>query len=124
MRQRRRFTQVSYRRSASRPRQMAGCHGGRQCPHNQLPAFGPAREETTMQRRQFMTGAAALGAALVMPAVARAQEMPSGPVKIVVGFPAGGGTDVLARLLGQKLGVLWNMPVIIENRAGAAGIIA
>jgi len=71
-----------------------------------------------------MTGAAALGAALVLPAVARAQELPSGPVKIVVGFPAGGGTDVLARLLGQKLGVLWNMPVIVENRAGAAGIIA
>ncbi|MGE8686658.1 MAG: Bug family tripartite tricarboxylate transporter substrate binding protein [Achromobacter sp.] len=76
-----------------------------------------------MQRRQFMTGAAALGAALVLPA-ARAQDMPPGPVKIVVGFPAGGGTDVLARLLGQKLGVLWNIPVIVENRAGAAGLIA
>lgn len=77
-----------------------------------------------MQRRQFMSGAAALGAALMLPAMARAQDMPSGPVKIVVGFPAGGGTDVLARLLGQKLGVLWNLPVIVENRAGAAGVIA
>jgi tripartite-type tricarboxylate transporter receptor subunit TctC len=78
-----------------------------------------------MQRRQFMTGAAALGAALVLPNAARAQQdMPSGPVKIVVGFPAGGGTDVLARLLGQKLGVMWNIPVIVENRAGAAGVIA
>lgn len=78
-----------------------------------------------MQRRQFMTGAAALGAALVLPKAARAQQdMPSGPVKIVVGFPAGGGTDVLARLLGQKLGVMWNIPVIVENRAGAAGVIA
>ncbi|AZS78073.1 tripartite tricarboxylate transporter substrate binding protein [Achromobacter spanius] len=78
-----------------------------------------------MQRRQFMTGAAALGAALVLPTAARAQQdMPSGPVKIVVGFPAGGGTDVLARLLGQKLGVMWNIPVIVENRAGAAGVIA
>ncbi|MPT37770.1 MAG: tripartite tricarboxylate transporter substrate binding protein [Achromobacter sp.] len=78
-----------------------------------------------MQRRQFMTGAAALGAALVLPITARAQQdMPAGPVKIVVGFPAGGGTDVLARLLGQKLGVMWNIPVIVENRAGAAGVIA
>lgn len=78
-----------------------------------------------MQRRQFMTGAAALGAALVLPNAARAQQdMPSGPVKIVVGFPAGGGTDVLARLLGQKLGVMWNISVIVENRAGAAGVIA
>jgi tripartite-type tricarboxylate transporter receptor subunit TctC len=78
-----------------------------------------------MQRRQFMTGAAALGAALVLPNAARAQQdIPSGPVKIVVGFPAGGGTDVLARLLGQKLGVMWNIPVIVENRAGAAGVIA
>ncbi|WP_241077208.1 Bug family tripartite tricarboxylate transporter substrate binding protein [Achromobacter xylosoxidans] len=76
-----------------------------------------------MQRRDFITGAAALGAALVLPS-ARAQELPPGPVKIVVGFPAGGGTDVLARLLGQKLGVMWNIPVIVENRAGAAGIIA
>lgn len=76
-----------------------------------------------MQRRDFIAGAAALGAALVLPS-ARAQDLPAGPVKIVVGFPAGGGTDVLARLLGQKLGLLWNMPVIIENRAGAAGIIA
>ena len=42
----------------------------------------------------------------------------------MVGFPAGGGTDVLARLLGQKLGVMWGIPVIVENRAGAAGIIA
>lgn len=76
-----------------------------------------------MQRRDFMAGAAALGAGLVLPS-ARAQGLPAGPVKIVVGFPAGGGTDVLARLLGQKLGVLWNLPVIVENRAGAAGIIA
>jgi tripartite-type tricarboxylate transporter receptor subunit TctC len=50
--------------------------------------------------------------------------LPSGPVKIVVGFPPGGGTDALARLLGQKLGALWNIPVIVENKAGAAGVIA
>ncbi len=77
-----------------------------------------------MQRREFITGAAALGAALVLPSARAQQPLPPGPVKIVVGFPAGGGTDVLARLLGQKLGVMWGIPVIVENRAGAAGIIA
>jgi tripartite-type tricarboxylate transporter receptor subunit TctC len=45
-------------------------------------------------------------------------------VRIIVGFPPGGGTDVLARVVGQKLSVLWNLPVIVENRAGAAGVIA
>lgn len=77
-----------------------------------------------MQRREFIAGAAALGAALVLPSARAQQPLPPGPVKIVVGFPAGGGTDVLARLLGQKLGVMWGIPVIVENRAGAAGIIA
>ncbi|WP_144640632.1 Bug family tripartite tricarboxylate transporter substrate binding protein [Bordetella genomosp. 13] len=82
-----------------------------------------------MQRRQFLATAAAAAAAAAaagLPA-ARAfaqQTLPSGPVRIVVGFPAGGGTDVLARLLAQKLGAEWNIPVIVENRAGAAGVIA
>lgn len=77
-----------------------------------------------MQRRQFVTGAMALGTAFALPQV-RAQDLPKqGPIKVVVGFPAGGGTDTLARLLGLKLAELWNVPVIVENRPGAAGIIA
>jgi tripartite-type tricarboxylate transporter receptor subunit TctC len=54
----------------------------------------------------------------------RAQTLPAGPVRIIVGFPPGGGTDALARVVGQKLSVMWNVPVVIENKAGAAGIIA
>lgn len=76
-----------------------------------------------MRRRQFISSAVALAAAMAVPAV-RAQNLPGGPVRIFVGFPAGGGTDVLARLLAQKLGVMWGIPVIVENRAGAAGVIA
>jgi tripartite-type tricarboxylate transporter receptor subunit TctC len=54
----------------------------------------------------------------------RAQTLPSGSVRIIVGFPPGGGTDALARVLGQKLAVMWNTSVVIENKAGAAGVIA
>jgi tripartite-type tricarboxylate transporter receptor subunit TctC len=73
-----------------------------------------------MKRRHFIGAAAAM---LAAPAV-RAQAMPSAPIRIVVGFPPGGGTDAVARLLAQKLGALWNTSVIVENRPGAAGVIA
>lgn len=52
-----------------------------------------------------------------------AQSFPNKPVKFVVPFPPGGTNDTLARLLGQKLSVLWGQPVLIENRAGANGAI-
>ena len=61
--------------------------------------------------------------ALLFPAWAGAQAWPSKPVKIVVPFGAGGTTDVVARLLGQKLGDVWGQPVVIENRTGAGGNI-
>ena len=54
----------------------------------------------------------------------KAQTLPSGTVRIVVGFPPGGGTDALARVVGQKLSVMWNQSVVIENKGGAAGVIA
>jgi tripartite-type tricarboxylate transporter receptor subunit TctC len=54
---------------------------------------------------------------------APAQSFPTGLVRIVVPFPPGGGTDVLARLLGAELQRLWNESVIIDNRPGAAGVI-
>ena len=76
-----------------------------------------------MQRRTILTTAAA-GAAILASPMLCAQTLPTGPVKIIVGFPPGGGTDALARVVGQKLGTLWGLPVVIENKAGAAGVIA
>ncbi|MCR5869041.1 tripartite tricarboxylate transporter substrate binding protein [Aquincola sp. J276] len=76
-----------------------------------------------MQRRTFTMAAAA--AALGSPAWLRAAgPLPAGPVRIVVGFAPGGGTDVLARVIGQKLGALWNTTVNVENKPGATGVIA
>lgn len=73
-----------------------------------------------MQRRTFVTATAATLAAPMI----KAQTLPNGPVRIIVGFPPGGGTDVLARIVGQKLQTMWNTTIVIENRAGATGVIA
>ena len=74
-----------------------------------------------MKRRTLISAAAA--ASLASP-VLRAQTLPNGPIRIVVGFPPGGGTDALARVVGQKLAVMWNTSVLIDNKGGAAGVIA
>ncbi|NNU43421.1 Bug family tripartite tricarboxylate transporter substrate binding protein [Ramlibacter montanisoli] len=73
-----------------------------------------------MQRRTFVTGVAA---SIALP-MARAQQLPSGPVRIIVGFAPGGGTDILSRVIGQKLAEMWKTQIIVENRAGASGTIA
>ena len=75
-----------------------------------------------MQRRTFMTGVAA---SIAVPgAMAQNGGLPTGPVRIIVGFAPGGGTDILARVIGQKLADMWKTQVIVENKAGASGTIA
>jgi tripartite-type tricarboxylate transporter receptor subunit TctC len=54
---------------------------------------------------------------------ALAQTFPAKPVRVVVAFPPGGGTDIVARLLAPKLGDIWAQQVIVDNRAGASGVI-
>jgi tripartite-type tricarboxylate transporter receptor subunit TctC len=76
-----------------------------------------------LPRRQFLhllAGAAALPA---VSRIARAQTYPSRPVRIIVGFAAGGGFDITARLMGQWLSERLGQPFVIENRPGAAGNI-
>jgi tripartite-type tricarboxylate transporter receptor subunit TctC len=71
-----------------------------------------------------MTLRGALAAVLLsIAACASAQNYPAGPVRIIVPFPAGGGVDTAGRLLGQKLSEAIGKPVIIDNRAGANGMI-
>ena len=74
-----------------------------------------------MQRRTFTAGVAAT---LAAPLVRAQGGIPAGPIRIIVGFAPGGGTDILARVIGQKLGDLWKSTVIVENKAGASGTIA
>ena len=68
-----------------------------------------------MRRFAIMILAALAAASL------HAQEWPSKPVRIVVPYAAGGTSDVLARLMGQRLSEAWGQPVVVENRAGANG---
>src|SRR5262249_6265744 len=74
-------------------------------------------------RRRFLRLAAAAAALPAVPGLARAQAYPSRPVRIVVGFAAGGATDIQARLMGQWLSDRLGQQFIIENRAGASGNI-
>ena len=72
------------------------------------------------ERRRLLL--AALGAGVV-PA-ARAQEaFPAKPARLIVGFGAGGISDVMARILSVELGKLWGQAVVVENRPGASGVI-
>jgi len=65
-----------------------------------------------------------LGAALLAQTpTTRAADFPTRPIRVVVPFPPGGNTDVLARLMGQKITANWNQNVVVDNRPGAAGLL-
>src|SRR5262245_24376463 len=74
-------------------------------------------------RRTLLHLAVGAAATPAMPRIARAQAYPSRPVRIIVGFPAGGATDIQARLMGQWLSDRLGQQFIVENRAGASGNI-
>src|SRR6516162_6467150 len=77
-----------------------------------------------LPRRQFLHLAAGAAALSAVTRIASAQAYPMRPVRIIVGFPAGGGSDITARLMGQWLSERLGQPFIVENRPGAATNIA
>jgi tripartite-type tricarboxylate transporter receptor subunit TctC len=73
---------------------------------------------TRLNRRHLLLAATLMG----LGGSSLAQDAwPNKPVRLIVPFAAGGSTDVVARMVGQKLSAVWNQPVVIENRAGAGG---
>jgi tripartite-type tricarboxylate transporter receptor subunit TctC len=79
-------------------------------------------EPTGLNRRRFLAAIAGVAAAGWLPSVVAA-SYPAKSVTIVVAYPPGGQNDVAARLVTQPLAALWGQPVVVENRAGAGGII-
>ncbi|MDN5843197.1 MAG: tripartite tricarboxylate transporter substrate binding protein [Alcaligenaceae bacterium] len=75
-----------------------------------------------MQRRTFVMAAAA--AALAVSMGAQAQDWPTQPVKLVVGFPGGSTPDMVARAISEPLSKMLGQPVVVENKPGASGNIA
>ena len=76
-----------------------------------------------LQRRRFVGASAALAAATWLPWGARAQAWPAKPVRVIVGFPAGGLTDALARAYSEQLAAKLGQPFVVENKPGASGMI-
>lgn len=72
-------------------------------------------------RRNAQRFLLAIACACLAPVAAHAQAFPTKPVKLVVTYPVGGSSDLMARIMGQKLSDHWGQPVIIESKPGAAG---
>jgi tripartite-type tricarboxylate transporter receptor subunit TctC len=74
----------------------------------------------TLHRRSLLAATLALAA---LPAAAQAPAWPSKPVRIVVPAPGGSSRDIIVRAMGDKLGARWGQPVVVENKAGAGGML-
>ncbi|MTW16245.1 tripartite tricarboxylate transporter substrate binding protein [Rhodoplanes serenus] len=77
-----------------------------------------------LDRRRFCAGLAAAAPLIAAPGVLRAQAFPSRPIRLVVPYAAGGGTDALARVVAQAMGERAGWSVVVENITGAGGNLA
>lgn len=75
-------------------------------------------------RRAVLKGGAAVSLAALWPRLARAEDFPSRPVRLITAFPAGSGPDAALRLVADGLSRLWKQQVMVENKPGGAGFIA
>jgi tripartite-type tricarboxylate transporter receptor subunit TctC len=89
-----------------------------------MPAIITEGDAMKLPRRRFLHLAGIVAALPTVSHVAKAQAYPSRPVRIIVGFAAGGGYDIVARLMGQWLSERLGQPFVIENRPGAGTNIA
>lgn len=87
------------------------------------PGLGHRRQASAPTRRCIMQALPALAAAAVLPGAAAAQGAPR-PIRWIVGFPAGSGTDVSARIIAEVASRLLAQPIVVENRPGASGTLA
>ena len=97
---------------------MAGRRAGPRL-ENATPACG----RTAPGRRAVLAAALSLAACPAFAQGGAADGWPSRPVRMVVAYPAGGSTDIVGRLLAERLARLWGQPVVVENRSGAAGTL-
>src|SRR5687768_15299113 len=89
-----------------------------------LQSKGAALGKAAMLAASFAVCYAPLASSADKNAGAAAQAWPTKPIRMLVGFPAGGPTDVVARIVSERVGAQVGQRIVVDNRAGAAGNIA
>ena len=74
-------------------------------------------------RRQFLQAGSAATASLALPGLAQAQNFPARPIKLICPWPAGGSSDIVMRALGESVGKVLGVQVVVENKPGASGML-
>ncbi len=83
----------------------------------------PTQPRQIRRAISFVGAVALIGSVVSFAGIASAQEYPNKPVKLVVPFPPAGSGDVLARVLSDRLGPVWNQPIVVDNKPGAGANI-